>query len=528
MPHSVPFPRCTPEEAGVPSAAVQRFLDALEYGGFTQMHGLMILRRGKVCAEGWWSPYAPGLAHSDHSLSKTYTATAVGIAAREGLLSLDGRVCELLPEAMPAALSPRLAAMTVRHLLTMASGSETEATGYPADWLRDFFARPIEHEPGTFWRYNSHGTSVLSAIVEKLSGQSMLDYLTPRLFDKIGIDAAHVFCRRADDGTCIGGSGMFTTTEDNLRLMKLYMDGGVWDGERILDEDFVREATSPLMDTAPAHAHTLWIYDNCVGYGYQIWRCRYPGAYRADGAYGQFSVVIPDLEMIVSITECGYLGEHMSHNELELLRDARWADVPVHGPQMTLNALFELLIPAVQPGPLPAAAESDRLRQRLERLALPRPGAGESAGPLAPFRMTLRQEKGRISLCTLYGMSKYNTPHSGADVIRLDCRDGQVRVEWEEDGETRALTADARGGWQPGRLVYAQGGEVLSEVRAAAWRDARGALQLSLLWVETEYENRYSIACEDGRATVRKWIAAGVFGAAHAEEAIYTVEETRA
>ena len=101
MPQFTPLPRCTPEAVGIPSSAVHRLLDALEYGGFTQMHGLMILRSGQVCAEGWWAPYAPGQVHSDHSLSKTYTATAVGLAEREGLLSLSDQVCGLLPEWMP-------------------------------------------------------------------------------------------------------------------------------------------------------------------------------------------------------------------------------------------------------------------------------------------------------------------------------------------------------------------------------------------------------------------------------------------
>ena len=102
----------------------------------------------------------------------------------------------------------------------------------------------------------------------------MLDYLAKNLFDLIGIDAQNVMCRRGADGTCLGGMGMFTTTEDNLRLMKLYLNGGVWNGVRLLSETFVHDATTERMDTWPAHAHTPYIYDNCVGYGYQIWMCR--------------------------------------------------------------------------------------------------------------------------------------------------------------------------------------------------------------------------------------------------------------
>ena len=524
MPQFTPLPRCTPEAVGIPSSAVHRLLDALEYGGFTQMHGLMILRRGQVCAEGWWAPYAPGQVHSDHSLSKTYTATAVGLAEREGLLSLSDQVCGLLPEWMPCPLPPRLAALTVRDLLVMGSGSETEADGYPADWLRDFFARPQEHEPGAFWRYNSHGTSVLSAIVEKLSGQRMIDYLTPRLFDKIGIDAARVLCRRAQDGTCIGGSGMFTTTEDNLRLMMLYLQGGVWQGERLLGERFVRDAVSPLMDTAPAHAHTPWIDDNLVGYGYQIWRCRYPGAYRADGAYGQFAVVIPSLDMVVSINECGYLGEHMTHNELEMLRGKPGEDAPVHGPQATLNALFDILIPAVRSEPLPPDRASDTLRQRMARLALPRPAA-EEFRPERQMDVLLHPAEGKISFGILYGMKKHAVAYAGADEIHLEARDGLLRVSFTENGCRRTFDADLRGGRQSGRLSCTDHLEVVSRICAAAWW-AGETLQLSLLWVETECENRFSFAFSGDRVTVRKWIAAGVFGAQAQEEAVYTMERS--
>ena len=214
------FERCLPEEVGIPSEAIDAFLDELENGGFTQMHGLMIMRHGKVCAEGWWAPFAPGLHHCDHSLSKTYTATAIGLAEYQGLLKLSDRVCDILPDKMPAQMSDRLSRLTIRDLLVMGDGSEEEETTYPADWLERYFARPIAHEPGTFWRYNSHTTAALSAIIERLTGGSMLDYLAKNLFDLIGIDAQNVMCRRGADGTCLGGMGMFTTTEDNLRLMK--------------------------------------------------------------------------------------------------------------------------------------------------------------------------------------------------------------------------------------------------------------------------------------------------------------------
>ena len=505
------FKRCTPEEVGIPSEAIEQLLDALEYGGFTQMHGLMIMRHGKVCAEGWWSPFAPGLEHCDHSLSKTYTATAIGIAEREGLLRLGDRVIDIFPDRAPQDPSERLGRLTVRDLLVMGSGMDDEQPGYPADWLDVFLRTPLEVEPGKRWRYDSHVTTVLSAIVERVSGQDMLEYLTPRLFDRIGIDASRVMCNRAADGVCIGGSGMFTTTEDNLRLMKLYLDGGVFDGERILSEEFVRDATSRQMDTAEAHAHTPWIYDNCVGYGYQIWMCRWPGAYRADGAYGQFSIVVPDLDLIVSINEDGYLGEHMSHNELSLLKGKLGEEAPVHGPQATLNAVFEHLVPQVREEILPPSGHSARLAARMARLCVPRPASGSLlAHRPHRFDCALEPEEGRISFGLLFGMEKNRRNYGGAERIRIRIEGGDCEIAFVEAGREQRFNADLLGGRRTGALHY----DALLETRieTAGWWEAENRFCLSLLWTQTELENRFAFTFDGSKVTVEEWIAGGVFG----------------
>ncbi|MDD3335444.1 MAG: serine hydrolase [Eubacteriales bacterium] len=514
--------RCTPEEVGIPSKAIHALLTKLENGGFTQMHGFMIMRHNKVCAEGWWSPFAPGVHHCDHSLSKTYTATAIGIAEQEGLLSLSDPVAILLPEKMPQPISERLSQLTVRDLLVMGNGSEQEPVGYPKDWMEQYFRLPIEHQPGSYWRYNSHTSAILSAIVEKVSGVSMLEYLKPRLFDRIGIDSAHVLCRRDASGLCLGGHGMFTTVEDNLRLMKLYLNGGQWDGVRILSEKFVHDATTPQMDTQPAHAHTPWIYDNCVGYGYQLWMCRPEGSYRADGAYGQFSVVLPKLDMIISLQEDGYLGEHMSHNELRLLEGKLGGDAPVHGPQATLNALFELLLPAVQEEALPPSDEAALLHERTFRLSLPHP-AGHNGWRQRELDVTLKPIEGKISFGVLYGMAKHRIDYPGADQIRLHLHNGLLQVVWIEDGVQRELLADARGGRMQGKLCYSYDHELLTDVSAVAWWDDENRLQLDLLWYEAVDENRFTFTFEGNQAYIEKCIVAGVNGASAREAARYAM-----
>lgn len=151
--------------------------------------------------------------------------------------------------------------------------------------------------------YNSMGSTLLGAMVRKVTGLGLQDYLTPRLFDKIGIDAANLRWMTMPDGMEVGGGGLFATTEDNLRLMKLYADGGMWNGERILSEDYAHKAVSLQNESATEAIGNPEASDNFLGYGFQIWLCQPKGVYRADGAMGQFSVVIPDLDMQISLNE---------------------------------------------------------------------------------------------------------------------------------------------------------------------------------------------------------------------------------
>ena len=502
------FARCLPEEVGIPSGAIDAFVTRLEDGGFTQMHGLMIMRHDKVCAEGWWAPFAPGLHHCDHSLSKTYTATAIGLAQYEGLLHVNDRVCELLPDKMPEDMGAWTRETTVRDLLVMGQGSEEEDPDYPEDWLHAYFAKPVQHEPGTFWRYNSHTTAVLSAIVERVSGQSMLEFLQTRLFDRIGIDAGNVICRRGADGTCLGGMGMFTTTEDNLRLMRLYLHGGVWNGERLLSEQFVHEATTSRMDTRPAHANTPYIYDNLCGYGYQIWMCRPEGSYRADGAYGQFCVVVPSLDLIVSITETGFLDEFMGHSDLHRMKAG---EHPIHGPQQTLNALFDILVPQIRAdvSSLPVGGEAVRLRERLRRLSVPHPWPEGTRFARRTLDVTLRPEEGRFSLGALYFRRRNQITYPGADMLRLHADGERLIIVCEEDGQRRELVADMQGGRTPGVLAYPYAREVISRTSACAWWDEAGRLQVDVLWVESEVENRFAFTFDGDLVQIDKWFAFG-------------------
>ena len=345
------FERVTPESVGIPSKVINRLLDKLE-SGFTEPHGLMIMRHGKICAEGWWAPFAPGIRHGLQSHTKTYAATAVGIAYTEGLLKLEDRIIDIFPEEAPKNPSENLKKLTVRDVLCMGCGMD--AMPFPSkNWIKEFLATPVNHVPGTTYMYNSMGSTLLGAIVRKLTGLGLHDYLKPRLFDKIGIDADNLRWLCMPDGMEVGGGGLLATTEDNLRLMKLYADKGVWENERILSEEYVKLATSLQNESATEEANNPEAKDNFVGYGFQIWMCRPKGVYRADGAMGQFTIVVPDKELIIAITE-NASGAH-------------WA-------QKTLDTMWEFLEEIPEEEVLTPEEEAFRdLERRMKMLALPVP-----------------------------------------------------------------------------------------------------------------------------------------------------------
>lgn len=344
------FERVTPENVGLRSGDILEFIDALEHSE-TEMHGLMIMRHGKVCAEGWWAPFAPKLRHGLQSHTKTYAATAVGIAYTEGILRLDERLIDIFPEESPEEPSENLKLLTVRDVLCMGCGMDT----MPMDsehWIRDFMHTPVNHKPGTTYMYNSTGSTLLGAIVRKKTGEGLHEYLTPRLFNKIGIDPDNLRWLCMSDGMEIGGGGLYATTEDNLRLMKLYADGGLWEGERILAEDYVKLAVSNQNESATESINNPLATDNFLGYGFQIWMCKPEGVYRADGAMGQFTIVCPKQDMIIAINETA-IGAH-------------WA-------QNTLNIVWDYLANVDAQPVSEDAVDMDKLSRKLASLSIPNP-----------------------------------------------------------------------------------------------------------------------------------------------------------
>lgn len=283
------------------------------------------------------------------SHSKSFTATAVGLLVDDGRLTLDRKVAGFFPEKLPRDADPRMRKMTVRDLLIMASGQDCDfihdtCATPDGDWLKFFFSQPCTMEPGSKFVYNTTATYVLGAIVEKVSGEGLMGFLDRRLFSKLGI--ADAWSKTCPQGRACAGYGMNMSVRDLALFGELYLRKGLWKGERILSEEWVWEATAKQIGQGP-HPMPDW----GAGYGFQFWRCVPHGVYRADGALGQFTVVMPEQDAVLS-----FVGR-------------------AENTQRELELVWEHLLPAMGSATLPDDPSA--------RAALSRKCAGLTLKPLA-------------------------------------------------------------------------------------------------------------------------------------------------
>lgn len=321
MNHS--FEHVTPESVGIASSKIVELLENLRAAG-TEVHSFMLLRHGKICAQGWYRPYAPEIPHIMFSFSKSITSTAIGFAVQEGLLSLEEKLVDLFPDRLPENPGENLKACTVSHLLMMGCGQEKEInfTIAEKDWITAFLHQPFVYRPGTHFLYNTVGTNMLSAVLQKKTGQTLTQFLEPRLFAPLGITGAKCFL--LENGVEAGGFGYKLKTEDMARFMEFVRCRGSWQGTQLLNAQWFDLATSKQISNAQ-NPQPDWQ----SGYGYQFWRCSPEGVFRADGAFGQYGIVMPDKEAVLVMTSC----------EMNM--------------QATLNVFWDTLLLALQDAPLP-------------------------------------------------------------------------------------------------------------------------------------------------------------------------------
>ena len=379
------FPRSTPEAQGIDSAWLTRTLEAARSGARRgiEIHDFLLLRHGKLVCEAYFAPYGPDVKHTIFSQTKSFMATALGLAWGEGLLSPEDRVLPYFPEVDERTVPENGKKMRIRDLLAMAGGQDSDSMeafrqGGPAA----YFAQSVPYEPGTHFCYNTGSSNVLGMLVERVTGQSLYEYLKPRVFDKIGITIEDGDWERVR-GACSGGFGLHATAMDVLRLANLYLLGGKWQGEQILPEKWVRAVSRKQVENGDGS--NSW----GSGYSWQFWICDYADAYRIDGAGAQQAAIVPEKDMVI-------LFNSALHGEI-----SDYAQV--------LSRFF--VMPGVHDAPLPEnPAENARLAALIEELAHPAPqpfaraprealGAYRSADAGSALRgLTLREEKGALRL----------------------------------------------------------------------------------------------------------------------------------
>lgn len=407
------FPRSAPEAQGISSAKILAFVEAAEQK-IDALHSFMLVRHGTVVAEGWWSPYAAAEPHMMFSLSKSFTSTAVGLAVAEGSLSIDDPVLKFFPGHAPSEPGANLRAMRVRDLLTMATGHHNEVIQnfpYNSDEnvVAKFLALPVAHKPGTFFVYNTPASYVLSAIVQTVTGQSVLEYLGPRLFAPLGIQNPAWEASR--QGVSMGGFGLSIRTEDIARFGELYLRKGMWNGRQLVPAAWVESATARQMSNGSSPSS-----DWEQGYGYQFWRSRH-GSYRGDGAHGQFCLVLPQHDAVIAIT-------------------AGTRDMG-----SVMNLVWDRLLPAFESGAIrPDPAAHGRLTAKLAGLTL-RPQNGAPTSAMVPAVSGRR-----------YAVEGTNARSIEAVTLNSNAADGRASLTFRFAGRDAEIRA-AAGAWEKGTLV---------------------------------------------------------------------------
>jgi CubicO group peptidase (beta-lactamase class C family) len=456
----VRLPTSSPSAQGVDALGVLALVDALEAGDHDP-HSLVIARHGHVIARGWWAPYAPDHVQLVYSLSKSFTATAVGLLVDDGRLSLDQPVLDLLP---PGDLPPdvevpdRYRRLTLGHCLTMATGHDAEGwgpgvmraaqeSGTSGDGsdpvLAAVLATPPEHEPGTAWAYNQIATYLAAGAVRGVTGSSVLSLLRERvlpLLDPSG--GTDVVWHRTATGRELGFSGIHVGTDAILGLAQLYLDQGQWAGSPVLSPEWVSTAiTSTGLPNREPDPNPDWRQ----GYGCSFWIARH--GYRGDGAYGQYAIVLPEQDLAVAITS----------ETLDM--------------QAVLDLVWDHLLPAVgTEGEVGDELADAALEERLDLLTVPTPSSTAQGPPTGSW---VRADDS--SLPPTYAAMSLAPGDAAAYQVVLDCHGTQVRLDVGD------------GAWATSTLAVA--GVELPVAASGGW-DAEGCFSADVRVIETPHTVR--------------------------------------
>ena len=360
------FEKITPEQAGISSNQVTKFVNAIKSRQLV-MHGFLMMKDGKIFAEEYWKPFHQDFCHRMYSQTKSFVSVAIGLLIEEGKLGLDDKVIDYFPEKIDGQAQPLWAEQTVRDMLTMCT------CGQPGDWFFSddpdrthfYFNREPRHVSGTYFEYDSAGSQVLSSLVEKLSGKRLLDYLKEKLFNRMGtFQTANVL--QTPNGDSWGDSAMLCTLRDMASFGQLLMNYGTWDGERLMNEEYLREATSKQVDNRESAHYGIFRQ----GYGYQIWRTERNGfAFLGMGL--QITVCFPDKNLLFT-----YYSDNQGCVEA--------------GREIMCSNFIDMILDQMKDTPLPEnKAAQKRYRQATKNLTLRAVQGQEDS----PFRQELNGVK---------------------------------------------------------------------------------------------------------------------------------------
>jgi len=430
-----------------------------------ELHGLVVLHDGSPVLEQYWAPYVADDRALVYSASKTFTASAIALAVGEGLLALDDRIVDLLPETWATVAEPSesVAQLTVHHVLSMSTGHDADVLerfdpAAPQDWARIFLSTPPQAPVGSRHVYNNGASWLLGELIRTRTGEDLLDYLRPRLLAPLGIDATW---DRDALGRCLGWSGIHVRTRDLAAMGELYRRDGVWQGQRLLPEAWVARATTSQIPTDEPNAD--WLF----GYGYQLWLGR--EGYRLDGAFGQFSLVLPERGVVVAITSAQSCT------------------------QLLLDLVWDVLLPELDARTVPEEA---------------RVLAGEPSRRAAATQVPVPADTGHGTHWSASGPPQVDatlvaSPDEQGNLPDLmDAtarRDGDgFRIGFTTNGHVVELTA-GRGSWLRQQMTL---GNVAIPVAAAAGSDPDGDLDIRLVFTDSPHTLYLRIA---GNTATMAW-----------------------
>ena len=467
-----------PEQVGISSHEIKALIDDFDRSGI-EVHSMMLIRKGKVAFEAYRYPFNPQTPHTMYSVSKSFTSIAIGFAVEEGLLTLDTKVIDIFPEYRPKKYNETLESMTVFHLLTMTAGKDVSLLSDKTKdrWVKDFFDAKWAFKPGESWRYISENTYMCCAIIKRLTGMGVIDYLTPRLFKPLGINR-RPFWELDHQGLEAGGWGLFITTDELARFMLCLHQKGRYAGEQVIPEWYVEEATKKQVRNDVNEDR------DCVcGYGYFFWRNAFKNSYRADGMFSQFGIVLEDYDAVL-VFNCSEVFEQKT-------RDAIFRHVP------------HMFIKPKRFKPSDAYEKEELQLSPIKCL------------PAAPRSVTEKFIKGKtikfsknpilnavgwpLSMLPLAVVYMSANRAGNIDNVVLDFSENECTMTWDEGKEHNTIVCGMDGEYRQSKIHL--GGIDFTAVSSAAWV-ADDSLQIRMRPLESVAERIITLTFKDNTVTL--------------------------